>query len=238
MLSWLSLRLNINLKDLGDATIGKENVVWAPNRIAGQHNISALENDVNQLKAVDAAGADLDDIRIKGETKMDKTKIAKDIRGAIKNGQLDILKDLLEKEPEMLTWMTPFGSWLHVAAAHGQLEIIEFLINVGIDVNAQGGTFSTNALERAATRGYLDIVEYLINHNIEFDTSEPDRNPLFAAIYGGNFEIVKLLVKNNIDIFIKYSGENMKDMDAYAFAIKRGELKIAEYLKQQMDQQK
>ncbi|NMD71595.1 type IV secretion protein Rhs [Bacillus sp. DNRA2] len=42
--------------------IGKENLVWAPNRIAGQHNLSALENVVNQLKAVDAAGADLDDI--------------------------------------------------------------------------------------------------------------------------------------------------------------------------------
>ncbi len=42
--------------------IGKENLVWAPNRIAGQHNLSALENVVNQLKAVDVAGADLDDI--------------------------------------------------------------------------------------------------------------------------------------------------------------------------------
>ncbi len=45
-----------------DPIVGKENLVWAPNRIAGQHNISALENVVNQLKAVDAAGADLDDI--------------------------------------------------------------------------------------------------------------------------------------------------------------------------------
>src|SRR5690625_4331670 len=42
--------------------IGKENLVWAPNRVAGQHNISDLENVVNQLKAVDATGADLDDI--------------------------------------------------------------------------------------------------------------------------------------------------------------------------------
>jgi len=45
-----------------DPIIGKENLVWAPNRIAGQHSIAALENVVNQLKAVDAAGADLDDI--------------------------------------------------------------------------------------------------------------------------------------------------------------------------------
>ncbi|WP_232217770.1 AHH domain-containing protein [Virgibacillus sp. SK37] len=45
-----------------DPVIGKENLVWAPNRVAGQHSIAALKNVVNQLKAVDAAGADLDDI--------------------------------------------------------------------------------------------------------------------------------------------------------------------------------
>ncbi|WP_141993220.1 ankyrin repeat domain-containing protein [Bacillus sp. B4EP4a] len=166
---------------------------------------------------------------------MDKTQIAKDIRGAIKSGQLDTVKDLLEKEPEMLTWMTPFGTWLHIAAAYGRLEIIQYLMNAGISTNAQGGTFSTNALERAATKGHLDIAEYLINQNVEIDTSEPDRNPLFAAIYGGHFEIVKLLVENNIDIFIKYSGDNKKDMDAYTSAIERGQIEIAEYLKQRMD---
>ncbi|GGA33800.1 ankyrin repeat domain-containing protein [Psychrobacillus lasiicapitis] len=166
---------------------------------------------------------------------MNKTKIAKDFRSAIKNDQLDILRDLLKKEPEMLTWMTPFGTWLHVAAAHGHLEIIKLLINAGIDINAQGGTFSTNALERAATKGYLDIVEYLINKDIVIDTSEPDRNPLFSAIYGGHLEIVKLLVESGIDLYIKYSGENMQDMDAYAFAIERGQTEIAEYLKQKQN---
>ncbi|MGD7007019.1 pre-toxin TG domain-containing protein [Metabacillus sp. 84] len=45
-----------------EPVIGKENLVWAPNRVAGQHSIVALENVVNQLKAVDAAGADIDDI--------------------------------------------------------------------------------------------------------------------------------------------------------------------------------
>lgn len=102
---------------------------------------------------------------------MDKTQSAKDIRNAIKNGQLETLRDLLENEPEMLTWMTPFGTWLHVAAAHGHLEIVEYLINAGIDVNAEGGTFSTNALERATTKGHLDIAKYLISRNVEMDIS-------------------------------------------------------------------
>jgi ankyrin repeat protein len=167
---------------------------------------------------------------------MDKTQIAKDIRGAIKSGQLETLKDLLEKEPEMLTWVTPFGTWLHIAAAHGHLEMIKYLINAGIDTNAQGGTFSTNALERAATKGHLDIVEYLINQNVKIDTSEPDRNPLFAAIYGGHLDIVKYLVQNGIDITVKYTGDTMKDMGAYEFAIERGQIEIAEYLKQKIDE--
>ncbi|MFF2496851.1 ankyrin repeat domain-containing protein [Peribacillus sp. NPDC058075] len=167
---------------------------------------------------------------------MDKIQIAKDIRGAIKSGQLDTLRDLLVQEPEMLTWVTPFGTWLHIAVAYGHIEIIEYLINAGIDTNVQGGTFSTNALERAATKGHLNIAEYLINQNIEIDISEPDRNPLFAAIYGGHFEIVKLLVEKNIDISIKYSGDNMIDMDAYGFAIERGQTEIAEYLKEKVDE--
>ncbi|AZK48559.1 ankyrin repeat domain-containing protein [Paenibacillus lentus] len=168
---------------------------------------------------------------------MDKIQIAKDIRGAIKSVQLDTVKSLLEKNPEMLEWMTPFGTWLHIASAQGHLEIVEYLVDAGIDINAQGGTFSTNALERATAKGHLDIVKYLINHNIEIDISEPERNPLFSAIYGGHFEIVKLLVENNIDITIKYSGDNMKDMDAYAFAIERGETEIANYLKQKLDEE-
>jgi hypothetical protein len=39
-----------------DPIFGKENLVWAPNRIQGQHDIHALRYVVEQLKAVEAAG--------------------------------------------------------------------------------------------------------------------------------------------------------------------------------------
>lgn len=167
---------------------------------------------------------------------MDEIQFAKRIRDSIKSGQLNMLKDLLEREPKMLEYVTPFGTWLHVATAHGQLEIIEYLINSGINIHAKCGTFSTNALERAATKGHLHIVEYFIKHQVEMDTSEPDRNPLFAAIYSGHFEIVKLLIMNGIDITIKYSGNNMKEMDAYMFAVERGEMEIAGYVKRKLNE--
>ncbi|EMI9087875.1 hypothetical protein COD05_18580 [Bacillus cereus] len=167
---------------------------------------------------------------------MDKIQFAKRIRESVKSGQLDTLRDLLGKNPEMLSYVTPFGTWLHVATTYGNLEIIEYLIHSGIDIHAKCGNFSTNALERAATKGHLHIAEYFIKHQVEMDTSEPDRNPLFAAIYSGHFEIVKLLVMNGIDITIKYSGNNMKEMDAYTFAVERGEMEIAEYVKRKLNE--
>ena len=45
-----------------DPIFGLENLVWAPNRVEGQHGIEALENVVEQLKEMDRLGGDYDDI--------------------------------------------------------------------------------------------------------------------------------------------------------------------------------
>ena len=45
-----------------DPVYGLENLVWAPNRITGQHDIRALRNVVDQLKAVGSRGGDFYDI--------------------------------------------------------------------------------------------------------------------------------------------------------------------------------
>jgi ankyrin repeat protein len=60
------------------------------------------------------------------------------------------------------------------------------------------------------------------------------RNPLFGAIYGGHQEVVKYLVQKGIDVSIRYTGENIKNMNAYEYAREFGQTEIAEYLKQRM----
>lgn len=62
------------------------------------------------------------------------------------------------------------------------------------------------------------------------------RNPLFGAIYGGHKEVVDLLVEKGIDISIRYTGENMKNMNAYEYAKEFGKTEIAEYLKRKMNE--
>jgi ankyrin repeat protein len=150
-------------------------------------------------------------------------------QACISNAQTEV-KRLLGERPSALGMMTPFGTWLHVAAKAGAIDIVRLLLDLGLDPNTCGGTFHANALHEAASGGHLSVMAALHEAGSILDTSEPERNPLFGAIYGGHIEAVKWLVKNGIDIGATYTGENMKGMDALAFARERGQTVIAKYL--------
>ncbi len=137
---------------------------------------------------------------------------------------------LTKDEKLRLVEIAPLGTHLHIAADAGSFKIVKYLVEQGVDVNRRAGTIGGNALNEAAPKGHLRILKYLLDAGSEMDTSEPERNPLFSAIYGGNEDGVRILIDAGIDATIKYTGESMKDMDAYAFAIERGQLKIADLI--------
>lgn len=162
---------------------------------------------------------------------MDKKQIFKDMQIAIAENSSDKISQIISKENNSLEMSTPFGTWLHIAASKGKLEVVKKFIELGINMNKKGGTFNGTAIERAASEGYIEIVKYLISCGAELDTSEPEGNPLFSAIQGGHLEIVKLLIESGINTTIKYTGENMNNMDALAFAIEQGQEEIVKLLK-------
>jgi ankyrin repeat protein len=161
---------------------------------------------------------------------MNEAEITKALRAAVKDADVERVRSLIGGSKERLQQMTPFGSWLHIAAKGGSLELVKCLISLGADVNAKGGTFCGAPVNLAAGYGHLHIVQTLVAEGAELDVSEPERNPLFSAIQGGHLEIVKFLVERGIDYRVRYTGESMKDMDALAFAHERGKSEIAEYL--------
>lgn len=152
------------------------------------------------------------------------------VRDAIIRGELENVVAFLGSDKNRLEMMTPFGSFLHVAAAHGKLDIVKRLVELGADVNAYGGITRSGSLNQAASRGYLEIVRYLLSCGAKLDVSSPEKNPLFSAIHGGHMDIVKLLMDSGIDAEIKYSGASMKNMDAVEFAKERGQIDIARFL--------
>ncbi|EJV71236.1 MULTISPECIES: ankyrin repeat domain-containing protein [Bacillus cereus group] len=149
----------------------------------------------------------------------------------IGDGDIEQAKEIIITDKSLLDFVTPFGTWLHVSARAGELDMIKFLVESGMDINRNEGVPKSAPIAHAASEGEMGIVEYLLDNGAILDVSDPNRNPLFSAIYGGHFNIVKYLVQSGIDITVKYTGDTMKDMGAYEFAIERGQVEIAEYLK-------
>lgn len=166
---------------------------------------------------------------------MDNKEKALKIYDLIKNDDLEQLKKIITSDKSLLDFIIPFGTWLHVATRAGKLDMIKFLVESGMDININEGVPKSAPIAHAASEGKINIVEFLFENGAILDVSDPTRNPLFSAIYGGHLDIVKYLVENGIDSTVRYTGDTMKDMGAYEFAIERGQLEIAEYIKQKLD---
>lgn len=158
------------------------------------------------------------------------TPFWKQVQAAIKAGDADQVAELIGDDESKLTTSTIFGPWLHLAAAQGQLGVVKRLVSMGVDINARGGVSNGSALDRAASKGHLDIVEYLLLLGAEVDVSEPERNPLFSAIYGGHLAVAELLIKSGLDPHVAYMGTSGRPKNALSFANQRGQEAIAEFL--------
>ncbi len=161
---------------------------------------------------------------------MTEAEVKQAIRSAIIACDSDVALSTIAAEEGRLDMMTPFGTWLHVAAKCGCLEIVQGLVAMGADINQRGGTFGGTAINLAAGYGQSDVLRFLLDHGAELDVTESERNPLFSAIQGGDLEIAKMLIDHGIDTLVSYTGPSMKGMTALGFARERGQKDIAEFL--------
>ena len=160
------------------------------------------------------------------------------IRQIIKQGDIESLKIMINNNKELLFAETAFGTWLEVAADFGQIDIVKYLIDCGIDVNKSCGVSEGGAIKSASFEGHLDVVKLLIDNGAILDVSTAEKNPLFAAVYNDHLEVVKLLVANGIDYKRAYYIGSIDKCDAYEYARQYGRTEIAEYLKEQMEKQR
>lgn len=156
----------------------------------------------------------------------------KRMRKAIKEGQLNDVIALVEEDTSCFNMDTPFGTWLHMASSHGQLEIAKWLVSQGADLDAIGGVGDRRPIDEAAAAGHVEIVRLLIESGAKLDASNSIRNPLFAAIVGGlsfsHTAVAKLLIDAGIDTTIRYP--NLHNMDALEYAKEWGRSEIVALL--------
>jgi uncharacterized protein len=165
---------------------------------------------------------------------MNQKELLLNTRKAIKSGDINLVRQLIENNDELINAMTPFGTWLHVASAHGQLAIVKFLLEKGMDINANGGTFKSGAINEAAFRGHLDIVKYLCEKGAKFDLDSFNSNPLISAIYNNHLDVAIFLIDNGIDITVGYNVGSLENVDACEYARQYGRREIQEYLMEKL----
>ena len=154
-----------------------------------------------------------------------------EMRTAIKSGDINHMKEMIEKYDGILNEETVFGTFLTDAASIGPIESIRFLVESGIDINKKAGYHESGALTVAAFDGRLDVVQYLYEQGAILDVSTFAANPLYAAIYQNHFDVAKFLVEKGIDLSATYPIAQLDECDAYDYARMYGKTEIAEYLK-------
>lgn len=163
---------------------------------------------------------------------MSEKTIPAKIVDAIKSDDTEKLQILFKENPDQVNFYTPFGTqtWLGYAAQIGKLDSIKTLIKIGLDINSGDKREDVKPICTAANNAHYEVVKFLLQNGAALDTSLSVRNPLFSAIIGRSPEIVKLLLDAGIDSKAVYNSNSMKDMDAVAFAIMRGEREIAKII--------
>ncbi|WP_425618162.1 ankyrin repeat domain-containing protein [Anatilimnocola sp. NA78] len=158
---------------------------------------------------------------------MDAKETTKAIRTAIKQGDDQAAVSLICADQSQLSAITPFGTWLHVAAAYGRINVVKKLIEMGADMHLNAGIENATPLFMAAFDGHIEVLDYLLSLGAKADVSRPEGNPLFAAINQGHTQVAKRLIESGIDVHVKYKGTSGAVKDAHSYALDWGRKDIA-----------
>jgi len=82
------------------------------------------------------------------------------------------------------------------ASANGYLDIVEFLVKHGANVNAKDDEFLMTPLMRAADNGHLDVVKFLVKHGADiFEKDKDDKDASDHARDHSHEEVAKYLAE-------------------------------------------
>uniref|UniRef100_A0A667X7T9 Ankyrin repeat and death domain containing 1A n=1 Tax=Myripristis murdjan TaxID=586833 RepID=A0A667X7T9_9TELE len=106
----------------------------------------------------------------------------------------------------------------HLAAEHGQLDVVEFLIGMGCTHGLKDKEEST-AMHLAAKHGHTEVLQKIVETGIDVDERNIDGlTALHLAADGGHYECVRLLLESCCNI----NALNNKNMNALHYAAQHG----------------
>lgn len=118
---------------------------------------------------------------------------------AARNGDLPVVKLLLNAGADVAFHAEGDESALMAAAANGHLEVARLFVEQGAAVNQKLQGDGT-ALLLASRQGQLEMVQYLIAQGADVNAQvSGDGTPLINAVRGGHIEIARVLLEKGAD---------------------------------------
>lgn len=157
-------------------------------------------------------------------------KVLLDIFEAAATGRVNHVVRILARNPELANAYSPDGFQpLGLAALFGHLEVVQFLLRAGVEINS----LSLNALQAtpinlAAAGGHPGVVQVLLDHGADPNARQSGGlTPLHIAAQKGNLQVALMLLLNGADLRLK-TNEGKTALD---LAQEGGHAEVVELLK-------
>ncbi|XP_062608649.1 putative ankyrin repeat protein RF_0381 [Saccostrea cucullata] len=196
------------------------------------HLLDVKDKSSNTVLHDAARGGNVQIIELLIEKKMDIKILQKEgdtiLHQCCRSCKMEMCEHLVNHYSELLEIRYNFGlTVLHSACCGGSVEIVSFLLERGMNINALSNK-GKNILHIACINGKFEVCVYLVeNYPHLLDVKDKSSyTVLHAAGWGGNVQIVKLLIEKNMDINAQQrDGETILHQCCLS-----GEMKMYEYL--------
>jgi ankyrin repeat protein len=145
-----------------------------------------------------------------GDVEDEEEEQAPPIIQAAEDGDLEEVQRLVQQDRQLLGAVWDLKTPLTAAAARGRVEVVRYLLDEGADINLRPAGFCSAAFHRACDQGRVEVVALLLARGADTGPSDNGLTPLMAASFGGQTDIVELLLAHgcgDVDQQYPSSGE-------------------------------
>jgi len=180
--------------------------------------LAAIDGNIDLIKQLIAAGADVNKATTKGYTPLGIASSAgwedivylllnnhaiydtRALIAAVKSGKKNIVEIFIKQGANINEQVNSETTALVEAAKNGHLEMVKWLLDKGATNTADNKGITP--LLAAANAGRIDVVKFLLERQ-DTNVNQAEKSgysPLFSAAWRGHLDIVKLLLENKANI--------------------------------------